>query len=156
MMLDVNIRTIVFSSLVISSAVFGGNNFGNIQSQFGNAREMLATETARNGELQATIISSENQAKIAEQRYSNGCLILLYKGQMTALSQGSPVYDTVTGKPLPKGTVVCDGYGLTAILEPRDFDGDGKYEPVIAQEAFTGDSEVIGKAIKTNRKVVYK
>ncbi|MCM0590153.1 MAG: hypothetical protein KA716_07815 [Gloeotrichia echinulata DEX184] len=141
---------------MISSAVFGGNNFGNIQSQFGNAREMLATETARNGELQATIISSENQAKIAEQRYSNGCLILLYKGQMTALSQGSPVYDTVTGKPLPKGTVVCDGYGLTAILEPRDFDGDGKYEPVIAQEAFTGDSEVIGKAIKTNRKVVYK
>jgi hypothetical protein len=156
MMLDVNIRTIVFSSLVIGITVFGGNNLGSIQSQFGNAREMLAAETARNGELQATIISSENQAKIAEQRYTNGCLLLIYRGQMAALSQGNPVYDIMTGGPLPKGTVVCDGYGLTAVLEPRDFDGDGKYEPVIAQEAFTGDSEVIGKAIKTNRKVVYK
>jgi hypothetical protein len=151
-----HIQLFAVSALLVGSSIFCGNNFGNIQSQFGKAREMLAAETARNGELQATLISSENQAKIADQRYTNGCLILLYKGQMTALSQGKPVYDSVTGKPLPKGTVVCDGYGLTAVLEPRDFDGDGKYEPVITQEAFTGNSEVIGNAIKSNRRVNYR
>ncbi|PHJ60243.1 hypothetical protein VF14_11600 [Nostoc linckia z18] len=134
-------------------------NNGNVNSTFnslGNAREMMQTATARNYQLRATQQAAKNQAAIADERYKNGCLVLLYKGQLVALAQGRPVYDPITKQPLPKGTVVCDGYGTTAILEPRDFDGDGKFQPVITLEAFTGNSQLIKEALEKNRRATYQ
>ncbi|MBD2168617.1 hypothetical protein H6G04_30010 [Calothrix membranacea FACHB-236] len=143
-------------------AVIGGSLFlsqGNVSetmTSLGDAKKMMVASTAKNNEMLAGQQSDKNQSAIAEQRYKDGCLILLYKGQMAAIAQGRPVYDPLTKFPLPKGTQVCDGYGTTARLEPRDFDGDGVFIPVITQEAFTGNKEVIDNALTNNKRAFYQ
>ncbi|BAY78370.1 hypothetical protein NIES25_48440 [Nostoc linckia NIES-25] len=138
------------------SLLFNSGKVTNNFNSLGSAREMMQQATARNNELRATQQAAKNQATIADERYKNGCLVLLYKGQLVAIAQGRPVYDPITKQPLPKGTVVCDGYGTTAILEPRDFDGDGKFQPVITSEAFTGNSLLIKQSLKQNRRATYQ
>ncbi|MBD2509531.1 hypothetical protein H6G91_19920 [Nostoc muscorum FACHB-395] len=148
--------TVLLTAGTSVSLLFGSGNVTNTFNSLGNAREMMQTATAKNNELRATQQAAKNQAAIADERYRSGCLILLYKGQLVAIAQGKPAYDPVTKQPLPKGTVVCDGYGTTAILEPRDFDGDGKFQPVVASEAFTGNSQLIKQSLETNRRAAYQ
>jgi len=87
-------------------------------------------------ELRASQQATQMNAQIAQQRYQAGCLKL-----RSALVQGEPVFQN--GSPLPKGTIVCDRFGNTGKLVPRDFDKDGKYVPVVAETAFTGNSKVV-------------
>lgn len=148
--------TLLLTASTGTSLLLGSGNVTSTFNSLGNAREMMQTATANNNELRAKEQAAKNQAAIAEERYKNGCLILLYKRQLVAIAQGKPVYDPTTKQPLPKGTVVCDGYGTTAILEPRDFDGDGKFQPVIASEAFTGNSLLIKQSLETNRRAAYQ
>ncbi|MEH2384165.1 MAG: hypothetical protein V7K27_35650 [Nostoc sp.] len=148
--------TVLLTVGTSTSLLFGSGNITNTFNSLGNAKEMMQTATAKNNELRASQQSAKNQAAIAEERYRNGCLILLYKGRLVAIAQGKPVYDPITKQPLPKGTVVCDGYGTSAILEPRDFDGDGKFQPVVASEAFTGNSQLIKQSLESNRRASYQ
>jgi hypothetical protein len=148
--------TLLLTAGTSVSLLFGSGNVTSTFSSLGNAREMMQTATAKNNELRATQQAAKNQAAIADERYRSGCLILLYKGQLVAIAQGKPAYDPVTKQPLPKGTVVCDGYGTTAILEPRDFDGDGKFQPVVASEAFTGNNQLIKQSLENNRRAAYQ
>jgi hypothetical protein len=148
--------TLLLTAGTSVSLLFGSGNVTSTFNSLGNAREMMQTATAKNNELRATQQAAKNQAAIADERYKNGCLILLYKGQLVAIAQGKPVYDPTTKQPLSKGTVVCDGYGTTAILEPRDFDGDGKFQPVVASEAFTGNSQLIKQSLENNRRAAYQ
>ncbi|MEH2400208.1 hypothetical protein [Nostoc sp.] len=148
--------TLLLTAGTSASLLLGGGNVTSTFNSLGNAKEMMQIATAKNNELRAKGQAAKNQAVIADERYKSGCLILLYKGQLVAIAQGKPAYDRVTKQPLPKGTVVCDGYGTTGILEPRDFDGDGKFQPVIASEAFTGDSLLIKQSLETNRRAAYQ
>lgn len=148
--------TLLLTAGTSASLLLGGGNVTSTFNSLGNAKEMMQIATAKNNELRAKGQAAKNQAAIADERYKSGCLILLYKGQLVAIAQGKPAYDTVTKQPLPKGTVVCNGYGTTGILEPRDFDGDGKFQPVIASEAFTGDRLLIKQSLETNRRAAYQ
>jgi hypothetical protein len=63
---------------------------------------------------------SRTAGQIAEERYQSGCIlvrILADDGQPISLFQGLVVVDSRTYKPLPQGTVVCDGNGSTSALE---------------------------------------
>lgn len=154
--MKLDLITVLLTAGTSTSLLFGSGNITSTFNSLGNAKEMMQTATAKNNELRASQQAAKNQAAIAEERYKNGCLVLLYKGKLVAISQGEPVYDRTTNQPLPKGTVVCDGYGTTGILEPRDFDGDGKFKPVITSEAFTGNSLLIKESLKSNRRAAYQ
>ncbi|MBG1267755.1 hypothetical protein [Nostoc sp. WHI] len=154
--MKLDLMTVLLTASTGTSLLFGSGNITSTFNSLGNAKEMMQTATAKNNELRASQQAVKNQAAIAEERYRNGCLVLLYKGQLVAIAQGKPVYDPVTKQPLPKRTVVCDGYGTTGILEPRDFDGDGKFKPVITSEAFTGNSPLIKQSLENNRRAAYQ
>ncbi|BBD59476.1 hypothetical protein NIES2109_22630 [Nostoc sp. HK-01] len=106
------------------------------QVQFNSSRQM---------HLQTVQQVSEEQAKLAEARYQNGCV------HVKRFAQGIPVYRD--GLPLPKGTVICDDQGNTGVLQPRDFDNDGRYVPVIADTAYTGRAPIADQDILPARYV---
>ncbi|MBD1871232.1 hypothetical protein H6F95_28785 [Cyanobacteria bacterium FACHB-471] len=97
-----------------------------------------------NQQLQATSLFVEQQAEIAEKRYSGGCVLVVASddpSKFTSLTEGQPVLDAVRGVPLPAGTVVCDAFGNTA----RIVSVDGN--PVAGEFAFTGNKQVVEEAI---------
>lgn len=110
----------------------------------GRVREKALVNSEVNQQLQATSLFTEQQAAIAEQRYSAGCVLVVATNdpsKFTSLSEGQPVLDAVRGVPLPTGTVVCDAFGNTA----RIIDQDGN--PVAGEFAFTGNKQVVEDAI---------
>jgi hypothetical protein len=110
----------------------------------GRVREKAMENSELNQQLQATSLFTEQQAEIAEKRYSEGCVLVVASNdpsKFTSLSEGQPVLDAVRGVPLPAGTVVCDAFGNTA----RIIDQDGN--PVAGELAFTGNKQVVEEAI---------
>ncbi|AKG21794.1 hypothetical protein [Calothrix sp. 336/3] len=86
------------------------------------------------------------KAAIASQRYKDGCLLVVAANSPTNLATlvpGEAVIDRITKRPLPSGTVVCDGNGNTAILVPNL---DRK--PVIGEIAYTGNRDLVMKTVK--------
>ncbi|BAY11029.1 hypothetical protein [Calothrix sp. NIES-2098] len=121
---------------------------GNISQNLGTLEHIKKTtqyNATKQLELQASQQNAAQQSDIAIERYKNGCLLLTQP-----LIQGQPVYNT-KGKPLPRGTVVCDQIGNTAKLIPRDFDGDGVFVPVVGELAYTGNREAVQDAIASNQ-----
>lgn len=104
-------------------------------------RQRIQTEE----ELKIQQEMADLQAKIASNRYRNGCVIVVAQkapDKFTSLTEGHPVIDWVRKTPLPAGTIVCDANGNTAVIEKRN----GK--PVIGKTAFTGDRQLINQARK--------
>lgn len=115
----------------------------NVQAT-GRVREKAMENSELNQQLQATSLFTEQQAAIAEQRYSSGCVLVVATNdpsKFTSLTEGQPVLDAVRGVPLPAGTVVCDAFGNTA----RIVSVDG--QPVAGEFAFTGNKQVVEEAI---------
>lgn len=86
------------------------------------------------------------KAAIATQRYRDGCLLVVAVNSpmnLATLVPGESVLDRITKRPLPSGTVVCDGNGNTAILIPNL---DGK--PVIGEIAYTGNRDLVIQTVK--------
>ncbi len=122
---------------------------GNVKNNFetiGATKKTTQFNLAKNYELTASQQDAESQAEIANQRYQSGCLMLSVNGKFVHLSQAARVIDPDQKTPLPKGTLICDSYGNTGRLAPRDFDGDGIYTTVITETAFTGNQEIVSKA----------
>jgi hypothetical protein len=122
---------------------------GNVKDNFqtiGETKKITQFNIAKNYELTASQQDAESQAEIANQRYQSGCLMLSTNGKFVHLSQAATVIDPERKTPLPKGTLVCDSYGNTGRLAPRDFDRDGIFTTVITETAFTGNQEIISKA----------
>ncbi len=93
--------------------------------------------------LEAQQAALAERAKIADDRYRDGCLLIQKQGQNTliAISQGMPVVDSQTGQPLPPNTVICDFTGNTAVMA---WNGTAV---VTTDVAFTGNRELINQAI---------
>lgn len=96
--------------------------------------------------LDASLEDKAAKAKVAEQRYQTGCLIVSSinaPGKLTALTNQAPVVDPITKAPLPIGTVVCDAAGNTAELV-QGYGG----RSVADRFAFTGNRQVINEALR--------
>ncbi len=122
---------------------------GNVKDNFqtiGATKKTTQFNIAKNYELTASQQDAESQAVIANQRYQSGCLMLSTNGKFVHLAQAITVIDPDRRTPLPKGTLVCDAFGNTGRLAPRDFDRDGTYTTVITETAFTGNQEIVSKA----------
>jgi hypothetical protein len=139
--INVTFGVLMLGCLALSS----GNVRANFQS-IDATKKITQFNAAKNLELTASQQNAESQAEIANQRYQSGCLMLSTKGQFVHLAQAITVIDPLTKSALPKGTVLCDSFGNTGVLAPRDFDGDGVYVTVITETAFTGNQEIVSKA----------
>lgn len=122
--------------------------------------------------------TADEDAAIAEDRYQNGCVMVVASNSpehYSALTPGQPVIDGARNVPLAVGTTVCDALGGTGVIVPmtdaegneirgymqvsRDAQGiswqvvedpAGSAVPVIGLYAFTGDREVVQQAIAAN------
>ena len=103
-------------------------------------RARISESAAQTRQLQESAEAVKQRDAIATQRYKNGCRIVVAVNSprnLATLTDGEPVLDRISHKPLPAGTVVCDGNGNTAVLIPNQ---QGK--PVVGQMAFTGQQQL--------------
>lgn len=132
--------------MILAAAV----NFPTIAQNMeatGRVRESAMVNSEVNQQLQASSLFVEQQAAIAEQRYSAGCVLVVATNdpsKFTSLSEGQPVLDAVRGVPLPTGSIVCDAFGNTARIIAQDG------EPVAGEFAFTGNKQVVEDAIASS------
>lgn len=126
-------------------ALSSGNVKANFQS-IDATKKTTQFNAAKNLELTASQQDAESQAEIANQRYQSGCLMLVDNGKFVHLAQAITVIDPDRKTPLPKGTLICDSFGNTGKLAPRDFDQDGVFVTVITETSFTGNLEIVSKA----------
>ena len=121
---------------------------GNIKSNLGTVaqvQESVRENSKQEWQLRASQQAAQAQAEIAEERYRNGCVMVVAMSDpksFTTLSEGQPVIDRVRRKPLPSGTIVCDANGNTAKIVL------GVDRLVVGEIAFTGNQEVIQAARK--------
>jgi hypothetical protein len=127
-------------------------SYPNIKANWEGMSQLQAAtreNTQKAWKLKASEQAADEQAKIAEQRYKDGCLVIVSTknpNNYTTLTEGEPVYDRTRNVPLPVGTKVCDRYGNTGkIVEGQDG------TPVVGELAFTGNSEVIALVGRKSR-----
>lgn len=137
-----------FTGLCVCLA-FSANNLKANWNAIASVQSSVRESSAAQMRLQASQQAAQAQAEIAEERYKKGCLFVVAMnspGDYTSLSESEPVIDRIRKKPLPKGTLVCDANGNTAILETNAED-----VPVVAELAFTGSREIIDAARARNK-----
>ncbi|WP_144427543.1 hypothetical protein [Nostoc piscinale] len=94
-------------------------------------REQVGINSLAEMKLQSANDHAASQARIAAERYANGCFMV-----SGLLTQGAPIYNPKNGRALARGVVVCDRFGNTGVLIPADFDRDGKENAVVGLPAF--------------------
>lgn len=132
---------------VIGLAVVGSlSNVGKTFNQFDELKAKNLQSTNAFNLLDQEEKSLEKQAKIANNRYKTGCLVLV-KGTHPNLSYsnlavGDIPTDRHTNKPLVQGTIVCDSQGATAVIQ-----GDGS----VGSLAVTNHRNIIESRLRTFR-----
>jgi len=132
---------------IIGLAVVGSlSNVGKTFNQFDELKTKNLQSTNTINLLNQEEKSLQQQAKVANNRYKTGCLVLV-KGThpnlfYSNLAVGEIPTDRHTNKPLVQGTIVCDSQGATAVIQ-----GDGS----IGSLAVTNNRSVIESRLKTFR-----
>ena len=135
-----------FGAGIVASLLISQGNIRENARTLGEVREIAQANAANEMRLRASQQASEGQAEIAEQRYQEGCLVVVAQSDpaaFTSLTEGQPVLDRIRKTPLPLGTLVCDAYGNTGKIVP-----DSQGNPVVGELAFTGNKELARLATK--------
>ena len=101
------------------------------------AEQQLAQERLQ---LELSQAELEAEQPIADQRYLNGCNLVVNTidpTQYVSLTLGEPVIDMGLNRPFGDGNVFCDVFGNTGIIKGG----------VVADMARTGDRQIIQDAI---------
>ena len=139
---------IVFGVVALAAAAFSSNDIQRSMQGLSTDRARIVSNASEQRRLEENAELSKIKAVIAEQRYKDGCTIVVAVSSprnLATLVLGEPVLDRTSKKSLPSGTVVCDANGNTAVLSPN-VDGI----PVVSDLAFTGNREL---AIAQVRKI---
>lgn len=135
------------SILIAGFAIAIACDSPHILEQLRSSSELRSIAEANNNKnmrMRVALQFAADSADIARQRYETGCLVILDrtdKNQYASIVEGKPVKDR-SDSLIPQNTIVCDGYGNTAIISLV------KGLPVATQVAFTGDRTAIVKARK--------
>lgn len=131
---------IVLGGLAIATAIPSLGSLGKMGGELQAMRAEASRISNRSNTLQLAQQETEESAAIADIRYRDSCLPVVdleSQQHYVSLVEGKPVIDSVSGEPLPGGTVVCDAHGNTAVLVAED----GK--AVARHFAYTGDRDLI-------------
>lgn len=94
----------------------GGNNFSQGAEQRALIQQQAAPiEVGLKIEEQTQDLRAD-AFNLATQRQQRCLTLVDSQGQAIGIQQNAPVFDSVSGQPLPAGTIVCDRFGWTAEL----------------------------------------
>ncbi len=143
-----------FGAVALVAAFFSHNDIQRSMQGLSEDRARIATNASEQRRLEENAELVKAKAAIAEQRYNSGCTLVVAVNSpknLATLVLGEPVYDRTTNKPLPIGTVVCDGNGNTAVLA-----SNANGVPVVTDMAFTGNRDLaLAQLRKINGAKVY-
>ncbi|BAY66922.1 hypothetical protein NIES22_70660 (plasmid) [Calothrix brevissima NIES-22] len=150
--MDLTPKNLIYGVSAIGAAVslIGGGNMGNSLDALNRLRAANQQEMVTSAELERAEASRKQQTVIANDRYKACELIVAGGGKQKitfpAINPATVITDRNTGAPLVRGTVVCDAYGNTAILDQQ-----GKATAF----AFTGDRNAVQIRMKRYRGGLY-
>jgi len=136
----------IFAGLACVMALVGHADIQKQMDSLSSDRARIAESTAKTRQLVESAEAESERAKVAIQRYQDGCTIVVAVSSpkdLATLSKGEPVLDRITKNPLPEGTVVCDINGSTAVLK-----SNSQGVPVADDFAFTGNRELALSLVK--------
>lgn len=137
---------IVFGCLITGSLAMSSNDITRNMRSLSVTREIISTNSTQQQLLDEQLALEKSRAVVAESRYKAGCTIVVAVNSpknLATLVEGEPVLDRTTKKPLPAGTVVCDGNGQTGVIVRNS-----QKQLVVGQMAFTGNRELAIAQIK--------
>jgi len=126
--------------LLFSLATGGVDEIKTQQNQASLIKEQRRELAAERIQLELSQAEVEQETETANSRYLQNCLLVVSTGNPSlyaSIKAGEPVIDMALNRPLDDGNVVCDTFGMTAIIR------DG----VVADTARTGDRAIIQQAI---------
>jgi hypothetical protein len=145
---------ITFGAVALVAALFSHSDIQRSMQGLSEDRARIASNASEQRRLEENAELIKAKAAIAEQRYKDGCTLVVAVNSprnLATLVEGEPVFDRTTSKPLPVGTVVCDAQGSTAVLA-----SNANGVPVVADMAFTGKRELaLAQLRKINGAKVY-
>lgn len=111
-------------------------------------KEAIANNNAELNKLNVSRQFEQEQAEIANQRYTEGCLPVVDRKtrKYISINKGTLITDRLSKKALTEGTVVCDAQGSTGVIQV-----DGTVDKI----AFTGNRDLVAKRIKRFRAGTY-
>jgi hypothetical protein len=139
---------IIFVSVALLAALFSHKDIQKGMESLADERIKISTQASEKRHFEQSQELAKTKAAIAEQRYQDGCTIVVAANSprnLATLVEGETVLDRTSKKSLPAGTVVCDGNGNTGILKANT-----QSIPVVTDLAFTGKREL---AIDQVRKI---
>ncbi len=129
-----------FGAVALVATFFSHGDIQRSMQGLSEDRARIASNASEQRRLEENAELIKAKAAIAEQRYKDGCTMVVAANSPTNLATlvlGEPVFDRTTKKPLPAGTVVCDANGTTAVLASNE-----NGVPVVSDMAFTGNREL--------------
>jgi hypothetical protein len=145
---------ISFGAIALIAALFSHSDIQRSMQMLSDDRARISTNASEQRRLEENAELVKAKAAIAEQRYNSGCTLVVAVNSpknLATLVEGEPVFDRTTSKPLPIGTVVCDGNGNTAVLA-----SNANGVPVVTDMAFTGNRDLaLAQLRKINGAKVY-
>ena len=136
---------IVFGTVCVVGLIVSRDDIANNIAMTNRVKAEVSASNDRLSRLERQRADEEREAKIAEQRYKK-CLPVVGKVRrngrhyFVGLKKNQLITDRISGAPLVKGTVVCDGFGVTGVLNE-----EGRVSAV----AFTGNRNLV--AMRTKR-----
>lgn len=131
---------ITFGALASIAALFSHGDIQRSMNGLSEDRLRISNNASVQRRLEENAELVKAKAAIAEQRYKDGCTIVVVVNSprnLATLVEGETVLDRTSKKSLPAGTVVCDVNGNTGVLAVNT---DGV--PVVTDMAFTGDRQL--------------
>lgn len=144
-----NKTNIIMGGVVLVALALSHKDISRNMQSIAQSKEAIAINNQKQSALEVQFQFEQEQAKIAEARYSKGCLPVVTndaRRKYVSIQEGSVIRDRLTEKPLPTNTVVCDAQGNTAVIQE-----DG----TVGAIAFTGDRDFVAKRLKRFRAGTY-
>lgn len=138
---------LIFSGLLLAAAVASLPALQKHQANVNLVRTEIKQRESTVERLERQVNYEQRQALLANRRYKL-CLPLVGDAYnngthyFAGIKEGDKPRDRITGENLPKGTIVCDAHGNTAVI-----DGNG----AVTAFAFTGDRDIIQLRLKRFR-----
>ena len=142
---------IVFGTVCVVGLFVSRDDIANNIAMTNRVKAEVSASNDRLSRLERQRADEEREAKIAEQRYEK-CLPVVGKVRrrgrhyFVGLKNNQLITDRISGAPLVKGTVVCDAFGVTGVLNK-----EGRVSAV----AFTGDRNLVARRTKRFRRQQY-
>ncbi|KST63510.1 hypothetical protein [Mastigocoleus testarum] len=142
---------IVFGTVCVVGLFVSRDDIANNIAMTNRVKAEVSASNDRLSRLERQRADEKREAKIAEQRYEK-CLPVVGKVRrrgrhyFVGLKKDQLITDRISGAPLVRGTVVCDAFGVTGVLNE-----EGRVSAV----AFTGNRDLVARRTKRFRRQQY-